>query len=168
VCAYRQSFLCSWRSPHSHVGRASRGRRDLFYLCICAFRFRIEAPVELKRHDIDFDRKVLNVRRSAWCGQVQTVKSKSSRAPLPPVALAEILRQCLTAWRPNPAKLLFANRLGRPYNANKVVQKGLWPILKDLRIEHCGLHAFAIVLPAHSENLGGCAFESDLCCTPHF
>jgi len=93
--------------------------------------------------DIDFERKVLHVRRSAYCGRIQTVKSKSSRAPLPmPEALAEILRQHLTAWRPNPAKLLFANRLGRPYNANKVVQKGLWPILEKLGIEHCGLHAF--------------------------
>ena len=93
--------------------------------------------------DIDFDRKVLHIERAAWCGRVQTVKSKSSRASLPmPVALAEILRQYLTAWRPNPAKLLFANRLGRPYNANKVVQKGLWPVLDELGIEHCGLHAF--------------------------
>jgi integrase len=97
----------------------------------------------LMLEDIDFDRRVLHVRRSAYCGRVQTVKSKSSRAPLPlPDALAEILRQHLAAWRPNSAKLLFANRLGRPYNANKVVQKGLWPILERLGIEHCGLHAF--------------------------
>ena len=97
----------------------------------------------LTLEDIDFDRKVLHVRRSAYCGSIQTVKSKSSRAPLPiPDALAEMLRQFLTAWRPNPAKLLFVNRLGRPYNANKVVQKGLWPILEVLGIDHCGLHAF--------------------------
>lgn len=97
----------------------------------------------LMLEDIDFDRKVLHVRRSAYCGSIQTVKSKSSRAPLPiPDALAEILRQYLTVWRPNPAKLLFVNRLGRPYNANKVVQKGLWPILEKLGIDHCGLHAF--------------------------
>jgi integrase len=97
----------------------------------------------LMLEDIDFDRKVLHVRRSAYCGRIQTVKSKSSRAPLPmPDALTEMLRQYLTAWRPNPANLLFSNRLGRPYNANKVVQKGLWPILVKLGIEHCGLHAF--------------------------
>jgi integrase len=97
----------------------------------------------LMLEDIDFDRKVLHIQRAAWCGYVQTVKSKSSRAPLPmPDALAEIIRQYLTTWRPNPAKLLFANRLGRPYNANKVVQKGLWPLLEKLGIEHCGLHAF--------------------------
>jgi len=97
----------------------------------------------LMLEDIDFDRKVLHIQRSVWCGNVQTVKSRSSRAPLPmPDELADMLRQYLTTWRPNPAKLLFANRLGRPFNANKVVQKGLWPILKKLGIEHCGLHAF--------------------------
>ena len=93
--------------------------------------------------DIDFERKLVHIRRSAYCGQIQTVKSKSSRAPLPiPDALAELLREYLKTWRPNPAKLLFTNRLGRPFNANKVVQKGLWPILENLGIEHCGLHAF--------------------------
>jgi integrase len=97
----------------------------------------------LMLEDVDFERRVLHIQRAAWCGHVQTVKSKSSRAPLPlPDALAEILRQYLTTWRPNAAKLLFANRLGRPFNANKVVQKGLWPILEKLGIEHCGLHAF--------------------------
>lgn len=97
----------------------------------------------LMLEDIDFDRKMLHVRRSAYCGSIQTVKSKSSRAPLPiPDALAEMLRQFLAAWRPNSVKLLFANRLGRPFNANKVVQKGLWPILEKLGIDHCGLHAF--------------------------
>jgi integrase len=97
----------------------------------------------LMLEDIDFDRRLLHIRRSVWCGTVQTVKSKSSRAPLPmPDALSEILRHYLETWRPNPAKLLFVNRLGRPYNANKVVQRGLWPILEKLGIEHCGLHAF--------------------------
>ena len=47
----------------------------------------------LMLEDIDFERKLLHIRRSAYCGQIQTVKSKSSRAPLPmPDALAEILR----------------------------------------------------------------------------
>jgi integrase len=97
----------------------------------------------LQIDDLDFERRVLHIRRSAWCGKLQTVKSKSSRAPLPmPDALSEIIRQYLTTWRPNPAKLLFINRLGRPFSANKVVQKGLWPILENLKIEHCGLHAF--------------------------
>lgn len=93
--------------------------------------------------DIDFVRKLLHVQRSAYCGTLQTLKTRSSRAPLPiPDALSEILRHYLQTWRPNPSKLLFVNRLGRPFNATKVVQKYLWPILEQLGIEHCGLHAF--------------------------
>jgi integrase len=34
------------------------------------------------------------------------------------------------------------NRRGRPYSANKVVQKALWPLLEKLNIPKCGLHAF--------------------------
>jgi integrase len=93
--------------------------------------------------DLDFERKLIHVRRSVWCGKIQTVKSKASRAPVPtPDALAAILQTYLVTWRPNPAKLLFVNRLGRPFNANKVVQKGLWPVLDKLGIRHCRLHAF--------------------------
>jgi integrase len=32
--------------------------------------------------------------------------------------------------------------MGRPFNATKVVQKGLWPVLDKLKIKRCGLHAF--------------------------
>jgi integrase len=36
----------------------------------------------------------------------------------------------------------FCNRRGNPYSENKVVQKRLWPILDDLEIPRCGMHAF--------------------------
>jgi integrase len=124
------------------IGAAGNPYRTMFAIAAMT-GLRAGEILGLMIEDIDFDRKVLHIRRAAWCGRVQTVKSKSSRAPLPmPDVLAEILRHYLTARRPNPAQLLFANRLGRPFNANKVVQKGLWPILEKLGIEHCGLHAF--------------------------
>lgn len=97
----------------------------------------------LQVDDLDFGRGLVHVRRSVWNGKLQTVKSKASCAPVVMSApLASILREHLTTWRPNPMKLLFMNRVGRPYNANKVVQKGLWPVLEKLGIERCGLHAF--------------------------
>jgi integrase len=124
------------------IAAASNPYRTMFAIAAMT-GLRAGEILGLMLDDIDFDRRVLHIERAAWCGHIQTVKSKSSRAPLPmPDALVEIVRQYLTTWRPNPAKLLFANRLGRPFNANKVVQKGLWPILEKLGIEHCGLHAF--------------------------
>ena len=97
----------------------------------------------LQVDDLDFERRDIHVRRSVWCGRLQTVKSKASCAPVAmPEALASLLRKYLASWRPNPGKLLFLNRAGRPYSANKVVQKGLWPVSDELKIQRCGLHAF--------------------------
>ena len=59
-----------------------------------------------------------------------------------PDALSVIIKLFLESWQPNPAKFLFLNRRGRPYSANKVVQKALWPLLEKLNIPKCGLHAF--------------------------
>jgi integrase len=93
--------------------------------------------------DLDFERRLIHVRQSVWCGKFQTVKSKASRAPVAmPEALALMLKTYLASWNPNPARLLFVNRAGRPYNATKVVQRGLWPVLDKLKINRCGLHAF--------------------------
>ena len=97
----------------------------------------------LQIDDLDFERKLIHIRRSVWRGRIQTVKSKASRASVAmPDVLSLILKVYLKSWRENPMKLLFINRRGRPYNATKVVQKALWPVLDKLKIERCGLHAF--------------------------
>jgi integrase len=104
---------------------------------------RVGELLALQTNDLDFERKIIHVRRSVWHGQIQTVKSKASRAPVPmPDALSVIIKVFLESWQPNPAKFLFLNRRGRPYSANKVVQKALWPLLEKLNIPKCGLHAF--------------------------
>ena len=56
----------------------------------------------LQKSDFDFDRRVIHVRRSCWLGQVQTVKSKASRAPVVmPETLAVLLKEYLATWQPN-------------------------------------------------------------------
>jgi integrase len=97
----------------------------------------------LKYDDIDFERKLLFVRRSAWYGKLQAPKSQASIRALPlPEILEARLRSYLAIWRPNPERLLFATRRGKPLSANNVVQRKLWPILDELKIPRCGLHAF--------------------------
>jgi len=97
----------------------------------------------LKCEDLDFERKLLFIRRSAWYGKLQAPKSQSSIRALPlPEALEKRLRRYLKTWQPNPERLLFATRRGRPYSANNIVQRKLWPILDALEIPRCGLHAF--------------------------
>ncbi|MBZ5701004.1 MAG: site-specific integrase [Acidobacteriia bacterium] len=97
----------------------------------------------LQKADLDLDRRVIHVQRSAWYGRVQTVKSKASRAPVAMAeALAALLKDYLATWKANPEGFLFLNRNGRPYAANKVVEYGLWPVLDKLKIERAGMHAF--------------------------
>ena len=97
----------------------------------------------LKVEDLDFEREVVFVRRSAWYSKLQSPKNEGSIRVLPiPRPLAARLRAYLQGWHPNPAGLLFATAKGTPLCANNVVQRQLWPILDRLKIPRCGLKAF--------------------------
>jgi integrase len=93
--------------------------------------------------DIDLDRQLLHIRRSAWYGKIQTAKSRASETVLPiPNALVTVLKNYKAQWKPNPQGFLFVTRNGRPPSSNKVVEYHLWTILDALGIPRCGLHAF--------------------------
>ncbi|HVB55221.1 MAG TPA: site-specific integrase [Candidatus Acidoferrales bacterium] len=93
--------------------------------------------------DLDFERRLIHIRQTAYYSKLQTPKSRSSVAPVPmPDPLAGMLREYLQTWKPNAAELLFATRKGTPFCENKIVQKRLWPILDKLKIPRCGMHAF--------------------------
>ncbi len=79
--------------------------------------------------------------RAIFCEQA--LKSRASQKPLPmPSVLVEILREYLKSWCETSERWLFSNSRGKPYSANNVVQRKLWPILDALKIPRCGLHAF--------------------------
>jgi integrase len=121
---------------------ASEPYRTMFAIAAMT-GLRVGEVVGLQKADLDFDRRVIHVQRSAWYGRVQTVKSKASRAPVAMAgALATLLKEYLATWKANPEGFLFLNRNGRPYAANKVVEYGLWPVLDRLKIERAGMHAF--------------------------
>lgn len=97
----------------------------------------------LKVSDIDFDRKLIYVRRSVWRGKIQSTKSESSvRVLHMPEPLALRLKNYLQGWRPNALGLLFPSRRGTPVNPNHVVPRKLHPLLDKLKIERAGFHAF--------------------------
>ena len=97
----------------------------------------------LKVADIDLERRLLCVRRSVWYGQVTAPKTRAGERVLPlPVTLIDRLRRYLAVWTPNTDGFLFATRSGRPVMIQNVVQRKLWPVLDELKIERCGLHAF--------------------------
>lgn len=111
--------------------------------------------------DLDFERKLIHVRRSAWYGNIQAPKSRSSVRALPmPSPLEARLRAYLATWKPNPRGLLFATRRGKPQSANSVVQRKLWPILDRLGIPRVGLHAFRHTASTLLVDLGAAATVS--------
>jgi integrase len=99
----------------------------------------------LRRTDLDFEKRVIRIRRTldAATRQTHAPKSRSSSADLPmPDALAKRLRTFLAQhWRENETDLLFCNTVGKPMVRNKVALK-LQATLKDLGIERAALHAF--------------------------
>jgi integrase len=114
-----------------------------FFILLTMSGMRAGEALGLQWGDIDFERRCIHIRRSAWCGRVQSTKSKGSAAPitLPPV-LSTVLSEYKSTWKPNPGGFLFVTRNGRPPSSNKLVEYQLWPILDALGIPRCGLHAF--------------------------
>jgi integrase len=99
----------------------------------------------LKRSDLDFDKRVIRIRRTLdhATRKTHSPKSRSSSADLPmPEALEKRLRTFLAShWRENVADLLFCNSKGKPMQRDKVAYK-LQDTLKELGIEKAALHAF--------------------------
>ena len=85
--------------------------------------------------DVDFDRGLLHIRRSAWYGKVQTAKNEASETVLPiPTPLLTVLKNYRAQWKPNPKNFLFVTRNNRPLASKKGGEYHLWPILDALGI----------------------------------
>ena len=116
--------------------------RTLFAL-LAMTGLRAGEALGLQVGDIDFERMTIGVRRSAWCGRIQTTKTKASETVLPlPGPLCQILKDHLSTIGGKPDTLLFVTKNNRPPSSNKVVEYRLWAILDALDIPRCGLHAF--------------------------
>ena len=128
------------------VGRIIFAAKEPFatiWALVAVLGLRVGEAVGLRFCDLDFHRKVIRVRQSvdSATGKVQTCKGPASRADLPmPPQLEARLRKYLTATAITDG-LLFVNRNGRPYSANKLREKQLHPLLKQLGIPHGGFHA---------------------------
>lgn len=124
------------------IAAAPESFKTMFLVLVMTW-MRAGEMLGLQWPDIDFERGLIHIRRSAWYGQTQSVKSKTSAAPVPlPEPLSVALRSYKDQWRPNSHGFLFATRNNRPPSSNKVVEYGLWPLLDALKIPRCGLHAF--------------------------
>ena len=106
---------------------------------------RIGEVLALRVEDLDFKRKLINVRCSTYGGQLGTPKSAASIADLPMPSVLETRLQAYLAsnqYRKNDLGLLFANRRGRPCSANKLRENKLHPLLYLLGMPLGGFHGF--------------------------
>jgi integrase len=93
--------------------------------------------------DIDFTKKIIRIRQSvdAVTRKIQAVKSDASSADVPmPPQLEKQIQGYLASKHShdNDLGLLFINKRGRPFNANKLRTH---PLLAKLGIERGGFHS---------------------------
>lgn len=97
----------------------------------------------LRLSDLDFERKLVRVRQSldSATRKIQSCKSNASSAdlPMPPQLEERILRHLARSRSENG--LLFSNRNGRPFSANKLREKQFHRLLRKLGISRGGFHA---------------------------
>lgn len=104
---------------------------------------RIGEVLALRVSDVDLTRKIVRVRQSvdAATRTIQAVKSAASSADVPmPSQLEARLRKHLQI-HDGKSDLLFVNRNGRPFSANKLREKALHPLLAKLGIARGGFHS---------------------------
>lgn len=92
----------------------------------------------LRAEDVDLERKIISIKQTSWRGKTQSAKTKGSETSVPiPETLVALIRSHLPT-----TGLVFTNRRGKSYCAEKVVSKVLRPILDRLGIPRAGFHAF--------------------------
>jgi integrase len=110
---------------------------------------RIGETLALRVSDLDFAQRIIRVRQSvdAATRTLQGVKSKASSADLPMSKELEARLRTHLKNYDGKSELLFVNRRGRPFSANKLREKQLHPLLVKLGIARGGFHAARLVQP---------------------
>lgn len=136
---FRKEVRCFTADEAHRIIEAAAEPWKLMFAIAAYTGLRAGEILGLRAEDVDLERKVIHVRQTAWYGRIQTAKTRGSESTVPvPESLCVMLRREL----PCSLGLVFRNRVGRPYTAEKVVQKRLWPILDGLKIPRAGFHAF--------------------------
>jgi integrase len=104
---------------------------------------RIGETLALRTFDVDFAKQLISVRQSvdAATRTVCGVKSKASSADLPMSKELEARLRTHLQRHDHKNELLFVNRRGRPFSANKLREKQLHPLLNALGIPRGGFHS---------------------------
>lgn len=93
--------------------------------------------------DIDFDKRTLTVKRSAWRGKLQTPKTPNAvRRVALSCRMTYLLQNYIkSSWKPNKDRLLFYTNAGTPFDRQNIVRFVLRPITDNLNLPKAGMHA---------------------------
>jgi len=103
---------------------------------------RIGETLALRVSAVDFDRRLIRVRQSVDSAtrKIAGVKSRASSADMPMPKELEARLHLHLSRHDRKSQLLFPNRNGRPFCADKLREKQLHPLLDKLRIPRGGFH----------------------------
>jgi integrase len=92
---------------------------------------------------LDFDKRLIRIRQSVDSAtrKIAGVKSKASSADMPMSKELEAQLRAHLSRHDGKPDLLFPNRNGRPFSADKLREKQLYPLLDRLRIPRGGFHS---------------------------
>jgi integrase len=129
----------------SVIAKADEPYKTMFWL-VAETGIRGGEVCGLSVEDVDLENGIINVRRSAWRGRLQTPKTGNAvrTFAISPNLAAHIRLYLQTKWKRNEHDLLFATQRGTPFANTDVVRYRLHPILDDLEIPRpprMGLHA---------------------------
>ena len=130
----------------AEVGRILSAAQEPFgtILAVTAvLGLRVGEVLALRVSDVDFTRRIVRVRQNvdAATRTIQAVKSAASSADVPmPSQLEARIRKHLMR-HDGKSDLLFVNKNGRPFSANKLREKALHPLLVRLGIPRGGFHS---------------------------
>ena len=90
--------------------------------------------------DVDLDNGIISVKRASWEGREQTPKTRNAVRKIGiDAVVVHYLRQQIGQ---RTIGYVFQCRNGTPLRENNVLKRELHPLLKELGIQKCGLHAF--------------------------
>lgn len=118
----------------------SKSTHRPLYALLSETGLRIGEALGLQKQDINTTNRTLQVQRSIYNGKVQAPKTQAAYRTLAlSTKLTDILADIVSG---NPEDFLFKSSVGTPLWPDKILLRDLHPLLKDLKLEPVGFHAF--------------------------
>lgn len=127
------------------LNSAPEPHKSMYWL-LAQTGLRIGEILALTWETVDLELGIVQVRSSVSRGRLRESETKTQASkrilPLSPRLQEHLFTYRTKIWTANEGNLLFANPKGKPWNADKLLERVFQPYLETLGIEHAGFHAF--------------------------